>query len=281
MDVGDDYVPYVPLAKRRAEKFSRLASKKGRLDFGSAQQYNDYTTHGGNGVHRSTRNDNSGTGDKTGSGNDDDDDDDDAATKVGPMAGISLIEQSVDIRKAQLNAEEQKTDVQKALEEEQKIMAAVAERRQLASAEEISKGIVYTESLKTTWTPPRHIREMSEEQVTAIRQKYHIDVEGENIPPAIKNFRDMKLPKPVLDYLKNKGIKMPTPIQMQGLPVAFSGRDMIGIAFTGSGKTLSFTLPLVMRALEEETKMPLMRGEGPIGMIVCPSVSDIDTSMIT
>lgn len=47
---------------------------------------------------------------------------------------------------------------------------------------------------------------------------------------------------------------------------------MIGIAFTGSGKTLSFTLPLVMRALEEETKMPLAKGEGPIGMIVCPSV---------
>ena len=47
---------------------------------------------------------------------------------------------------------------------------------------------------------------------------------------------------------------------------------MIGIAFTGSGKTLAFSLPLVMRALEEELKFPLVRGEGPIGMIVCPSV---------
>jgi ATP-dependent RNA helicase DDX41 len=52
-----------------------------------------------------------------------------------------------------------------------------------------------------------------------------------------------------------------------------AGRDMIGIAFTGSGKTLSFSLPLVMFALEAETRLPLMGGEGPIGMILCPSVS--------
>jgi ATP-dependent RNA helicase DDX41 len=47
---------------------------------------------------------------------------------------------------------------------------------------------------------------------------------------------------------------------------------MIGIAFTGSGKTLSFSLPLVMFALEAETRLPLTQGEGPIGMILCPSV---------
>lgn len=46
---------------------------------------------------------------------------------------------------------------------------------------------------------------------------------------------------------------------------------MIGIAFTGSGKTLVFTLPLVMAALQEEVRMPLIRGEGPVGLIVCPS----------
>ena len=48
---------------------------------------------------------------------------------------------------------------------------------------------------------------------------------------------------------------------------------MIGIAFTGSGKTLSFSLPLLMFALEEESKLSFEKGEGPVGMIVCPSVS--------
>lgn len=47
---------------------------------------------------------------------------------------------------------------------------------------------------------------------------------------------------------------------------------MIGIAFTGSGKTLAFSLPLIMLALEDEMKLPYTRGEGPTGMIICPSV---------
>lgn len=51
----------------------------------------------------------------------------------------------------------------------------------------------------------------------------------------------------------------------------FSGRDLIGIAFTGSGKTLAFCLPLIMMALEEEMKLPFIRGEGPVGIILCPS----------
>ncbi len=46
---------------------------------------------------------------------------------------------------------------------------------------------------------------------------------------------------------------------------------MIGIAFTGSGKTLAFSLPLLMFALEEEKRIPFMQGEGPVGIIVCPS----------
>jgi len=58
---------------------------------------------------------------------------------------------------------------------------------------------------------------------------------------------------------------------MQGLPVALAGRDMVGIAFTGSGKTMSFSLPLVMAALEEEMNMPLIPGEGPVGIVLAPS----------
>lgn len=82
----------------------------------------------------------------------------------------------------------------------------------------------------------------------------------------------MRFPKCLIEHLRSKNIKKPTPIQLQGLPVALAGRDMIGIAFTGSGKTLAFVLPLVMLALENEMKLPFIRGEGPVGMILCPSV---------
>ncbi|CAN0422965.1 unnamed protein product, partial [Discosporangium mesarthrocarpum] len=60
-------------------------------------------------------------------------------------------------------------------------------------------------------------------------------------------------------------------LQVQGVPVALSGRDMIGIAFTGSGKTVTFSIPLIMLALEEEMKCPIVGGEGPFGIILCPS----------
>lgn len=47
---------------------------------------------------------------------------------------------------------------------------------------------------------------------------------------------------------------------------------MIGIAFTGSGKTLVFTLPIIMFCLEQEKRLPFCKREGPYGLIICPSV---------
>ena len=81
----------------------------------------------------------------------------------------------------------------------------------------------------------------------------------------------MGLPQDLLAALREKNIKRPTPIQVQGLPVALAGRDMIGIAFTGSGKTIAFSVPLIMRALERERTRPLRSGDGPVGVVLCPS----------
>lgn len=47
---------------------------------------------------------------------------------------------------------------------------------------------------------------------------------------------------------------------------------MIGIASTGSGKTLTFVLPLIMFCLEQEVGIKFQRGEGPYGLIIVPSV---------
>lgn len=80
----------------------------------------------------------------------------------------------------------------------------------------------------------------------------------------------MRFPEAILKKLKSKGIVQPIPIQVQGLPAILSGRDMIGIAFTGSGKTLVFVLPLVMISFQEEVMMPIASGEGPFWLIICP-----------
>ncbi|CAI0462415.1 unnamed protein product [Linum tenue] len=144
-------------------------------------------------------------------------------------------------------------------------------RKPLMSVSELAKGIAYTEPLPTGWKPPLRYRRMPSEDRDAIRKQWHIVVDGEEIPPPVSNFRDMKFPDPILEVLKAKGISRPTPIQLQGLPVVLSGRDMIGISSTGSGKTLVFVLPLIMIALQEEWMMPVGPGEGPLGLIVCPT----------
>jgi len=158
-------------------------------------------------------------------------------------------------------------------EEETRILreANKVQKNSLQAASERAKGVEYAKSLPSTWTCPRYILEQGEDAWNKIRKEWHMDVEGTNIPPPCKRFQDMKFPKPILDVLTKKGIKRPTPIQMQGLTVALAARDMIGIAFTGSGKTLTFSLPLVMAALEEELRLPLVAGEGPIGIILAPS----------
>lgn len=49
-----------------------------------------------------------------------------------------------------------------------------------------------------------------------------------------------------MDVLTQQNFKEPTPIQAQGFPLALSGRDMVGIAQTGSGKTLSVSVPWLL-----------------------------------
>lgn len=48
-----------------------------------------------------------------------------------------------------------------------------------------------------------------------MRDKFHIITEGDNLPPAITDFADMRMPKSILRFLETKNIKKPTPIQMQ------------------------------------------------------------------
>ena len=122
------------------------------------------------------------------------------------------------------------------------------------------QGVEYTRSMLTGWKPPVHIRHATEDAHQDVRDKYHIITEGPNLLPPILTFKEMRFPDPILRQLESKGIKRPTPIQIQGLPTILAGRDMIGVAFTGSGKTLVFALPMIMLALQEEARLTVERG---------------------
>ena len=68
------------------------------------------------------------------------------------------------------------------------------------------------------------------------------------------SFQDFGLADPIARALKEENYHTPTPIQAQTIPIAITGRDVIGIAQTGTGKTASFALPILHRLLENRIK---------------------------
>jgi ATP-dependent RNA helicase RhlE len=64
-------------------------------------------------------------------------------------------------------------------------------------------------------------------------------------------FADLNLRAELLQAVQEAGYTSPTPIQRQAIPLALEGRDLIGLAQTGTGKTAGFTLPIIERLLEE------------------------------
>lgn len=69
-------------------------------------------------------------------------------------------------------------------------------------------------------------------------------------------FSDLGLSQPVLQALDLKGYDIPTPIQAQAIPPVLEGRDLLGIAQTGTGKTAAFMLPSIDRLRESENRIP-------------------------
>ena len=64
------------------------------------------------------------------------------------------------------------------------------------------------------------------------------------------SFNDLGLSAELLRAVEEKGYTQPTPIQQKAIPAVLSGRDLLASAQTGTGKTASFTLPLLQRLSE-------------------------------
>ena len=157
--------------------------------------------------------------------------------------------------------------------EEATLLAEVSnvQIKALVSAKEHATGEKAAGAITSSWRPFLKNRRRSEEANQKLRDKWRIITDGDSIPPPHKTFEEMRFPPEIMAALRAKGILRPTPIQVQGLPCVLAGRDMIGIAFTGSGKTMTFSLPAVMFAMEAEKKLALAPGEGPCGIILGPS----------
>jgi superfamily II DNA/RNA helicase len=72
-------------------------------------------------------------------------------------------------------------------------------------------------------------------------------------------FSDLSLDPKVLQAVTESGYETPTPIQIQAIPPALEGRDVLGIAQTGTGKTGAFTLPLITRLIRGRARARMPR----------------------
>lgn len=77
-------------------------------------------------------------------------------------------------------------------------------------------------------------------------------------------FKDLKISKQILNALDEAGFEIPTPVQVEAFPVIRSGKDMIGIAQTGTGKTLAYLIPILM-------KLHYAQGKYPRAIVIVPT----------
>ncbi|KFP69788.1 PREDICTED: probable ATP-dependent RNA helicase DDX59 [Acanthisitta chloris] len=104
---------------------------------------------------------------------------------------------------------------------------------------------------------------LQDEQVENLKLHLGIAVQGQQVPRPIVEFEHCGFPETLNHNLKNSGYEVPTPIQMQMIPVGLLGRDILASADTGSGKTAAFLLPVIMKVLKET--------ETPSALILAPT----------
>ena len=112
--------------------------------------------------------------------------------------------------------------------------------------------------------------ELTEHEIEKIRYNHSIEVDDEKCPLPIRSFQEANLPHSILTYLNNCHVYSPTAVQMQSIPILLSGKDLISIAPTGSGKTLSYLLPLCA-FLTRRVERSCLKPGSPTALIITPT----------
>uniref|UniRef100_A0A3Q1H6J5 Probable ATP-dependent RNA helicase DDX46 n=1 Tax=Acanthochromis polyacanthus TaxID=80966 RepID=A0A3Q1H6J5_9TELE len=160
------------------------------------------------------------------------------------------------------SSEEEEVDLQTAL--------TGFQTKQRKILEPVDHGKIQYESYrKNFYVEVPELAKMSTEEVNAYRLELEgITVKGKGCPKPIKTWVQCGVSMKILNALKKHSYEKPTPIQAQAIPAIMSGRDLIGIAKTGSGKTIAFLLPMFRHIMDQR---PLEESEGPISVIMTPT----------
>nr|XP_009942378.1 PREDICTED: probable ATP-dependent RNA helicase DDX46 [Opisthocomus hoazin] len=160
------------------------------------------------------------------------------------------------------SSEEEEVDLQTALTGYQ------TKQRKLLEPVDHGK-IEYEPFRKNFYVEVPELAKMTQEEVNVYRLELEgTTVKGKGCPKPIKTWVQCGISMKILTALKKHGYEKPTPIQTQAIPAIMNGRDLIGIAKTGSGKTIAFLLPMFRHIMDQRA---LEEGEGPIAVIMTPT----------
>eukprot|EP00741_Cyanophora_paradoxa_P015628 tig00020903_g15085.t1 len=142
-------------------------------------------------------------------------------------------------------------------------------RGQIAPLEKVDHSTIqYEEFEKCFYEECEEIAKMTEAEVHEVRRSLDVRVSGTEVPRPISKFDQCGFDKILMAAISKQGYEKPTSIQAQAIPALLSGRDVLGVAKTGSGKTAAFILPMIMHIMDQRE---LEKGEGPIGIVLVPT----------
>lgn len=128
--------------------------------------------------------------------------------------------------------------------------------------------ITYEPFEKNFYLEHDDIANLTKASVEELRQHLNIKVSGPAPPHPVSSFGHYQFDEALIKAIRKSEYTQPTPIQAQAVPVALNGRDLIGVAKTGSGKTAAFIWPMLVHIMDQRE---LKEGEGPIGLILVPT----------
>ncbi|KAF5387718.1 hypothetical protein D9615_000271 [Tricholomella constricta] len=147
------------------------------------------------------------------------------------------------------------------------LAAKKAKKKEMATVDH--SRVKYEPFRKEFYIPPPDIAAMTDEEADLLRLELDgIKIRGVDCPRPVTKWSHYGLPANCLDVIKRLNYTAPTSIQAQAIPAIMSGRDVIGVAKTGSGKTIAFLLPLFRHIKDQR---PLDQMEGPIAIVMTPT----------
>ena len=154
-----------------------------------------------------------------------------------------------------------------AMREAESALQARARKKELPQVDHAQ--VSYPSFRKSFYIEVPELKAMTDADVEAVRKSMDgIKVRGKRCPKPIKRWTQSGLSDRLLGAIAKAGYTAPFPIQAQCMPAVMSGRDVIAIAKTGSGKTMGYALPLMRHVMDQP---PLGHGDGPIGLIMVPT----------